>query len=135
MKFTSLFCFCFFFCIKMRFVHIPSGLILQFTFNICFIKSKLDQRWSKGLSDFKACLDYSYHHAQNLWKLEFSCSFVLNDMLLKGQIILKGLFVVLEFSQKTNKQIHRSSKNEFIFGRIRNYLTFRTIKEFLKKGC
>ena len=54
--------------------------------------------------------------------------------LTKGQIISKGLFGVLEFSQKTNEQIRRSSKNEFVrsfFGRIRgyqksfrNYLTF-----------
>ena len=53
---------------------------------------------------------------------------------LKGQIISKGLFGVLEFSQKTNERIRRSSKNEFIclfFGRIqgyqksfRNHLTF-----------
>ena len=52
----------------------------------------------------------------------------------KGQIILKGLFGILEFSQKTNEQICCSSKNEFVrsfFGRIRgyqksfrNYLTF-----------
>ena len=52
----------------------------------------------------------------------------------RGQIISKGLFGVLEFFQKTNKQICRSSKNEFVclfFGRIRgyqksfqNYLTF-----------
>ena len=32
----------------------------------------------------------------------------------KGQIILKGLFGVLEFSQKKNKQIRRSSKNKFV---------------------
>ena len=47
---------------------------------------------------------------------------------------MKGLFDVLEFSQKTNEQIRCSSKNEFVhsfFGRIRgyqksfwNYLTF-----------
>ena len=53
----------------------------------------------------------------------------------KGQIISKGLLGILEFSQKTNEQIRRSSKNEFVrlfFGRIRgyqksfrNYLTFR----------
>ena len=52
----------------------------------------------------------------------------------KGQIISKVLFVVLEFSQKTNERIRRSSKNEFVcsfFVRIRgyqksfrNYLTF-----------
>ena len=56
----------------------------------------------------------------------------------KGQIISKGLFVVLEFSQKTNERIRRSSKNEFVcsfFGRIRgyqksfqNYLTFRILE-------
>ena len=54
----------------------------------------------------------------------------------KGQIISKGLFGVLEFSQKTNEQIRHSSKNEFVcsfFGRIRgcqksfrNYLTFKS---------
>ena len=53
----------------------------------------------------------------------------------KGQIILKGLFDVLEFSQKISKRIRHSSKNEFVcsfFGRIRryqksfrNYLTFK----------
>ena len=32
----------------------------------------------------------------------------------KGQIISKGLFGALKFSQKTNKQIRRSSKNEFV---------------------
>ena len=52
----------------------------------------------------------------------------------KGQIITKGIFGVLKFSQKTNERIRRSSKNEFVrsfFGRIRgyqksfrNYLTF-----------
>ena len=52
----------------------------------------------------------------------------------KGQIISKGLFGILEFSQKTNERIRHSSKNEFVrsfFGRIRgyqksfrNYLTF-----------
>ena len=39
----------------------------------------------------------------------------------KGQIISKGLFGVLEFSQKMNERIRRSSKNEFVrsfFGRI-----------------
>ena len=42
----------------------------------------------------------------------------------KGQIISKGLFGVLEFSQKTNERIRRSSKNEFVcsfFGRIWGY--------------
>ena len=42
----------------------------------------------------------------------------------KGQIISKGRFGVLEFSQKTNERICRSSKNEFVrsfFGRIRGY--------------
>ena len=32
----------------------------------------------------------------------------------KGQIILKGLFGVLEFFQKTNELIRRSSKNEYV---------------------
>ena len=31
----------------------------------------------------------------------------------KGQIISKGLYGFLEFSQKTNEQIRRRSKNEF----------------------
>jgi hypothetical protein len=35
------------------------------------------------------------------------------NCIFKGQIISKGLFGVLEFSQKTNEQIRRSSKNEF----------------------
>ena len=57
----------------------------------------------------------------------------------KGQIISKGLFVILEFSQKTNERIQRNSKNEFVrsfFGRIRgyqksfrNYLTFNNAKK------
>ena len=62
-------------------------------------------------------------------------NFVLHvEMYVKGQIISKGLFGVLEFSQKTNERIRHSSKNEFIrsfFGRIwghqksfRNDLTF-----------
>ena len=41
-------------------------------------------------------------------------------ILAKGQIISNG---VLKFSQKTNKRIHRISKNEIVrsfFGRIRN---------------
>ena len=41
-------------------------------------------------------------------------------MLAKGQIISNG---VLKFSQKTNKRIHRISKNEIVrsfLGRIRN---------------
>ena len=41
------------------------------------------------------------------------CQNVMNEGS-KGQIISKGLFVTLEFSQKTNKRIRRSSKNEFI---------------------
>ena len=59
----------------------------------------------------------------------------------KGQIILKGLFGVLKFSQKTNERFRRSSKNEFVrsfFGRIRgyqksfrNYLTFSKVSNFL----
>ena len=59
--------------------------------------------------------------------------------LVKGQIISKELFVVLEFSQKMNEQICRNSENEFVylfFGRIRgyqkafrNYLTFRNYHE------
>ena len=57
----------------------------------------------------------------------------------KGQMIPKGPFGVLKFSPKTNQQICRSSKNEFVcsfFGRIReyqksfrNYLTFRKGRE------
>ena len=33
----------------------------------------------------------------------------------KGQIISKGLLGILEFSQKTNERIRRSSKNELFF--------------------
>ena len=33
---------------------------------------------------------------------------------LKGQIISKGLFGILEFSQKMNERIRRSSKNEIV---------------------
>ena len=61
---------------------------------------------------------------------------------LKGQIISKGLFGVLEFSQKMNKRICHRSKNEFVrsfFGRIRgyqksfrNYLTFTKVQLILK---
>ena len=46
------------------------------------------------------------------------------DEIGKGQMISKGLFGVLEFSQKTNEQIRRSNKNEFVrsfLGRIRGY--------------
>ena len=56
----------------------------------------------------------------------------------KGQIISKGLFGVLEFSQKMNEQLCRTSKNVVVcsvFGRIRgyqksfrNYLTFRALQ-------
>ena len=63
-------------------------------------------------------------------------------MVVKGQIISKGLFGVLEFSQKTNERIRRSSKNEFLrsfFERIRgyqksfrNYLTFSGFKLIVK---
>ena len=67
--------------------------------------------------------------------------------LVKGQIISKELFVVLEFSQKMNEQIRLTkneqicgnSKNEYVylfFGRIRgyqksfrNYLTFKSTKD------
>ena len=35
-------------------------------------------------------------------------------ILVKGQIISKGLFDILEFFQKTNKQIPYGSKNEFV---------------------
>ena len=52
----------------------------------------------------------------------------------KGQIISKGLFGVLEVSQKTNARIHRSSKNEFVcsfFGIIRGYQkSFRNFLTF-----
>ena len=61
----------------------------------------------------------------------------------KGQIISKGLFGVLEFSQKTNEWIHCISKNNFVclfFGRIRgykkslrNYLTFKDIEDYFRK--
>ena len=47
--------------------------------------------------------------------------FTQNDEFVKGQIISKELFGVLEFSPKTNERIRRSSKNEFVcsfFGRI-----------------
>ena len=64
-----------------------------------------------------------------------SCKMKGFSVLFKGQIISKGLFGVLEFSQNLNEWICRSSKNEFVcsfFGRIRryqksfrNYLTFR----------
>ena len=43
---------------------------------------------------------------------------------LKGQIILKELFNILEFSQKTKERIRFSSIHEFVrsfFGRIRGY--------------
>ena len=42
-------------------------------------------------------------------------------LLVKGQIISKGLFDILEFHQKTNERIRFNSKNEFVFGRIRGY--------------
>ena len=56
------------------------------------------------------------------------------SFLSKGQIISKGLFGVLEFSHKTNKWIHRSSKNKFVcsfFGIIRGYQkSFRNFLTF-----
>ena len=58
----------------------------------------------------------------------------MGSKVVKGQIISKGLFGVLEFSQKTNKRIRRSSKNEFVrlfFGRIRGYqMSFRNYLTF-----
>ena len=57
-----------------------------------------------------------------------------NKWIPKGQIIWKGLFGILKFSQFTKERIRRSNKNKFVrsfFGRIfgeqksfRNYLTF-----------
>ena len=62
----------------------------------------------------------------------------------KGQIISKRLFGVLEFSQKTNKRIPCSSKNEFVcsfFGRIwghqkvlQNYMTYSTLESGIDVG-
>ena len=67
---------------------------------------------------------------------------IVTTSVTKGQIISNGLFGVLEFSQKTNKRIRSSSKNEFVrsfFGRIRkyqksfrNFLTFRDSKSTKK---
>ena len=62
----------------------------------------------------------------------------------KGQMILKCLFGVFNFFQKTNKNTSHSSKNEFIclfFGRIhglpicfRNYLTFSLAAVYVYYG-
>ena len=68
----------------------------------------------------------------NIFGLPTSFSFTLLEIKMlqgqdncgEGQIISKGLFGVLEFSQKRNEWIHRSSKNEFVrsfFGRIWGY--------------
>ena len=43
------------------------------------------------------------------------------DEIGKGQMISKGLFGVLEFSQKTNEQIRRSNKNEFVRSFLREF--------------
>ena len=60
----------------------------------------------------------------------------------KGQIILKGLFGVLKFSQKTKERICHSSKNEFVRSflgefedtkSLRNYLTFNASVIFAPK--
>ena len=63
-------------------------------------------------------------------------------MYFKGQIILKSLFDVFNFFQKTNENRSHSSKNQFIrsvFGRIHawiicfwSYLTFSTVKNHRK---
>ena len=59
----------------------------------------------------------------------------------KGQIISKGLFDIIEFSQNINEQTCRSSKNQFVcsfLGRIqgyqksfRNHLTFSCLFDLL----
>ena len=46
---------------------------------------------------------------------------ILKIKIPKGQIISKGLFGVLKFSQKTNERIRFNSKNLFVFERIRGY--------------
>ena len=56
--------------------------------------------------------------------LPSGCLLIRGNLDTKGQIISKGLFGVLEVSQKTNERIRCSSKNEFVcsfFGRIRGY--------------
>jgi hypothetical protein len=80
-------------------------------------------------------MSYSWEKSSNLSK---------KFRLTKGQIISKGLFDVLEFSQKMNKRIRLSSKNECVclfFGRIggykksfRNHLTFTLVSRTVLFG-
>ena len=62
-----------------------------------------------------------YGHAHGAFACLASSLVIPSYAIKPGHTILKGLFGVLEFSQKTNERIHRSSKNEFVcsfFGRI-----------------
>ena len=97
------------------------------------------QRKKKNCQEFKFCtwfilvgcrvsstITFFYSIRISIWR---KCKKYVD--IFKGQIISKGLYGVLEFSQKLNDRI---SKNEFVrsfFGRIRgyqksfqNYLTF-----------
>ena len=63
-------------------------------------------------------------------------------LLVKGQIILKGLFDILEFHQKTNQRIRFNSKNEYACSFLgefedtkksfRNYLIFTRMAKFTR---
>ena len=52
-----------------------------------------------------------YKFFRTCYVLPYGCTHLA---LSKGQIISKGLFGVLEFSQKMNERIRHSSKNEFV---------------------
>jgi hypothetical protein len=59
---------------------------------------------------FGQVLIFFYHCKRKFWRICISDG-LQYFLYFKGQIISKGLFGVLEFSQKTNKRICRSSKN------------------------
>ena len=97
---------------------------------------------SPTLKKYGGNLRCRYHFCQLHTKMPFPWKLLIVFwQSAKGQIISKILFCVLEFSQKANERICRSSKNEFVhsfFGKIRgyqkcfqNYLTFGNAKKIL----
>ena len=59
-------------------------------------------------------IQYNFWGPTYLPKLLLCHFYMQNSKDVKGQIISKGLFGVLKFSQKTNERIRRSSKKEFV---------------------
>ena len=112
-----------------------SRATLIFLSSLCIIQSNYGFRKPLILRRFATGdLNTIFFSALSVLQHE-KCRYLLT-LFGKGQIISKGLFGVLEFSQKTNGRICLSSENEFVcssFGRIRgyqmsfrNYLTFST---------